>query len=79
MMSKYAYRDSQNCKSSDGTLVWGVGLDGTESTGTDKFAVQKGILTGHTLSLGDYDGNVAVTDANGDTVHGVNVCGFENP
>ena len=79
MMSKYAYRDCQNCKSSDGTLVWGVGLDGTESTGTDKFAVQKGILTGHTLSLGDYDGNVAVTDANGDTVHGVNVCGFENP
>ena len=79
MMSKYGWRDSQGCKTADGTLVWGVGLDGTESTGTDKFAVQKGILTGHTLSLGDYDGNVAVTDANGDTVHGVNVCGFENP
>lgn len=79
MMSKYGWRDSQNCKTADGTLVWGVGLDGTESTGTSKFNDQKGILTGHTLSLGDYDGNVAVTDANGATVHGVNVCGFENP
>lgn len=78
MMSKYGWRDSQNCKTADGTLVWGVGLDGTESTGTDKFIVQKNILTGHTLSLGDYDGNAAVTDANGDTVHGVNVAGFEN-
>lgn len=79
MMSKYGWRDSQGCKTADGTLVWGVGLDGTESTGTDKFDIQKNILTGHTLSLGDYDGNVAVTDANGGTVHGVTVCGFENP
>lgn len=79
MMSKYGWRDSQNCKTADGTLVWGVGLDGSESTGTDKNAAQKNIKTGHTLSLGDYDGNVAVTDANGDTVHGVNVAGLENP
>ena len=79
MMSKYGWRDSQNCKTADGTLVWGVGLDGTESTGTNKFYDQRGILTGHTLSLGEYDGNVAVTDANGATVHGVNVAGFENP
>ena len=79
MMSKYGWRDSQNCKTADGTLVWGVGLDGTESNGTDKFDDQKNILTGHSLSLGDYDGNVAVTDANGTTVHGVNVAGFENP
>lgn len=82
MMSKYGWRDSQNCKTADGTLVWGVGLDGTES-GSDHtsngFNNQKNILTGHTLSLGDYDGNVAVTDANGATVHGVSVCGFENP
>ena len=79
MMSKYAYRDCQNCKSSDGTLVWGVGLDGTESTGSDKFAVQRFIKTGHTLSLGNYDGKAAVLDSNGATVHGVNVAGFENP
>lgn len=79
MMSKYAYRDCQNCKGSDGTLVWGVGLDGTESTGTNKFVYQKNIKTGHTLSLGDYDGKAAVKDNNNTTVHGVTVAGFENP
>ena len=79
MMSKYGYRDSQNCKGSDGTLIWGVGLDGTESTGSDKSADQRYIKTGHTLSLGKNDGKVAVADNNGTTVHGVNVNGFENP
>lgn len=79
MMSKYGYRDSQNCKGGDGTLVWGVGLDGTESTGSNKFVDQRDIKTGHTLSLGKNDGKVAVTDNNGTTVHGVNVNGFENP
>jgi len=80
MMAKYGYRDSQNCKSSDGTQVWGVGLDGTESTtASDKFAAQKAIATGSTLTLGKYDGKVAVTDVSGDTCHSVNVCGFENP
>lgn len=79
MMSKYGYRDSQNCKGDDGTLVWGVGLDGTESTGSNKFEDQRYIKTGHTLSLGKHDGKVAVTDNNGTTVHGVNVNGFENP
>lgn len=80
MMSKYAYRDSQNCKGSDGTLVWGVGLDGTESTSaSNKFGAQAGIKTGSTLSLGDYDGNMANVDANSQTVHSVNVAGFENP
>lgn len=79
MMSKYGYRDSQNCKGGDGTLVWGVGLDGTESTGSNKFADQRYIKTGHTLSLGKHDGKVAVADNNGTTVHGVNVNGFENP
>ena len=79
MMSKYGYRDSQNCKGGDGTLVWGVGLDGTESTGSDKFTDQRYIKTGHTLSLGKNDGKVAVADNNGTTVHGVNVNGFENP
>ena len=79
MMAKYGYRDSQNCKGNDGTPVWGVGLDGTESTGSDKFADQRYIKTGHTLSLGKNDGKVAVADNNGTTVHGVNVNGFENP
>ena len=79
MMSKYGYRDCQNCKGSDGTPVWGVGLDGTESTGSDRFADQRYIKTGHTLSLGKHDGKVAVADNNGTTVHGVNVNGFENP
>lgn len=79
MMSKYGYRDSQNCKGGDGTLVWGVGLDGTESTGSYKLEDQRYIKTGHTLSLGKHDGKVAVADSNGTTVHGVNVNGFENP
>ena len=79
MMSKYGYRDCQNCKGGDGTLVWGVGLDGTESTGSDPFANQRYIKTGHTLSLGKHDGKVAVADNSGTTVHGVNVNGFENP
>ena len=85
MMSKYAYRDSQNCKSSDGTLVWGVGLDGTEGLASGEtasangFTNQKDVITGHTLSLGDNDGNIAVTLSNGNTAHGVNVAGFENP
>lgn len=85
MMSKYAYRDCQNCKSSDGTLVWGVGLDGTEGLASGEtaaangFANQKDVITGHTLSLGDNDGNIAVTLSNGNTAHGVNVAGFENP
>ena len=79
MLAKYGYRDSQNCKGGDGTLVWGVGLDGTESTGSDKFTDQRYIKTGHTLSLGKNDGKVAVADNNGTTVHGVNVNGFENP
>lgn len=79
MMSKYAWRDSQNCKGTDGTLIWSVGLDGTESTGSDKFVCQKYIKTGHTLSLGDNDGKMSVTDADGTTVHGVSVAGFENP
>ena len=79
MMSKYGYRDSQNCKGTDGTPVWGVGFDGTESTGSNKLAAQLYIKTGHTLSLGKHDGKVAVTDNNGTTVHVVNVNGFENP
>lgn len=79
MMAKYGYRDSKNCKGIDGTPVWGVGLNGSESTGSDKFTDQRYIKTGHTLSLGKHDGKVAVADNNGTTVHGVNVNGFENP
>jgi hypothetical protein len=77
MMSKYASRDSQNCKGQDNTPIWGVGLDGTENSGG--FDGQKNIKTGIVLSLGDYDGNVATTDANSNTCHCVNVAGFENP
>lgn len=77
MMSKYAYRDSQNCKGQDNTPIWGVGLDGTENSGG--WDGQKNIKTGIVLSLGDYDGNVATTDANSNTCHCVNVAGFENP
>jgi len=79
VMSKYGYRDVQNAVGADGTKVFGVGLDGTESKGSDKFTDQRYIKTGSTLTLGDNDGNVAVTDNNGDTVHSVSVCGFENP
>lgn len=85
MMSKYGWRDSQNCKTADGTLVWGVGLDGTEGLGIGEtaivngFANQSSVHTGETLSLGDYDGKVAVTIGNGNTCHSVNVAGFENP
>lgn len=77
MMSKYGYRDSQNCKGADGTPVWGVGLDGTESG--ESFDGEKVIKTGATLSLGKYDGKVAVTASGGHTCHSVNVNGFENP
>lgn len=85
VMSKYGYRDSQNAKTADGTLVYGVGLDGTEGLldgetyGNNGFANQKSVKTGAVLSLGDNDGNVAVTLNNGETAHSVNVCGFENP
>ena len=85
MMSKYGWRDSQNCKTADGTLVWGVGLDGTEglasgqTASSNGFSNQKDVKTGHTLSLGDNDGKMAVTLTNGNTAHGVSVCGFENP
>lgn len=77
MMAKYGYRDSQNCKGNDGTPVFGVGLDGTESV--ESFNGEKVIKTGATLSLGKYDGKVAVTAAGGHTCHSVNVDGFENP
>ena len=82
MMSKYGWRDSQNCKTSDGSLVWGVGLDGTENTTGSSltgFDRQKNIATGATLILGENDGNSVVTDAASGTCHSVNVGGFENP
>lgn len=83
MMSKYGRRDSQNCTGADGTKIWGVGLDGTETTtqtdGWQKFLSQKVVKCGTTFSLGDNDGNVACTDKDGNTVHSVNVAGFDNP
>ena len=82
MMGTYGYRDSQGCKTADGTLVWGVGLDGTENTSgsTDSgWDRQNGIKHGQTLSLGIYDGKVAVTDRAGGIAHSVNVAGFCDP
>ena len=82
MMSTYGYRDSQGCKTADGTLVWGVGLDGTENTSgstADGWSRQNGIKHGQTLSLGIYDGKVAVTDSAGGIAHSVNVAGFCDP
>lgn len=82
MMGKYGWRDSQNCKNSDNTLIWGVGLDGTENTTSSAvsgFDRQKNIKTGHTLALGSEDGKSAVLDSEGGTCHGVSVAGFENP
>ena len=82
MMGTYGYRDSQGCKTADGTLVWGVGLDGTENTSgssTDGWGRQYNIKHGQTIRLGLNDGNVAVTDAAGGTAHSVNVAGFCDP
>ena len=82
MMGTYGYRDSQGCKTADGTLVWGVGLDGTENTSgstVDGWSRQNGIKHGQTLSLGIYDGKVAVTDSAGGIAHSVNVAGFCDP
>ena len=82
MMGTYGYRDSQGCKTADGTLVWGAGLDGTENTSgsTDSdLDRQNGIKHGQTLSLGIYDGKVAVTDRAGGIAHSVNVAGFCDP
>ena len=82
MMGMYGYRDSQGCKTADGTLVWGVGLDGTENTtgsSSDGFARQQSIKHGACLSLGINDGKSEVTDFAGGTCHSVNVAGFENP
>ena len=78
-MSKYGYRDVQNAAGASNAKVFGVGLDGSESKGSNKFEDQQYIKTGATLTLGDNDGNVTVLDTNGDTVHSVSVCGFENP
>ena len=82
MMGTYGYRDSQGCKTADGTLVWGVGLDGSENTtgsSSDGFTRQQGIKHGQTLSLGIYDGKVPVTDSAGGIAHSVNVAGFCDP
>ena len=82
MMGMYGYRDSQGCKTADGTLVWGIGLDGTEKTtgsSSDSSARQQSIKHGACLSLGINDGKSEVTDSAGGTCHSVNVAGFENP
>ena len=83
MMAKYGYRDIQNLRASDGTVIFGCGLDGTEksasSTLADGFARQKNIKTGACLGLGYNDGKVEVKDADNYTCHSVNVGVWENP
>lgn len=86
MMSKYGWRDSQGCMDSGNTtLIWGVGLDGTEGLASGQtvsehgLTNQSGVKTGHTLSFGMSDGKHGVTLPNNNTAHGVNVAGFENP
>lgn len=76
MMSKYGYRDSQNTKLEDGTVIWGNGLDGT---GSESYLDQYPIVTGQTLHLGGQDGRAEVLDAKGATCHSVRVKNFENP
>lgn len=83
MMAKYGYRDIQNLKATDGTAIFGVGLDGTEksasSTLADGLARQKSIKTGACLGLGYNDGKVEVKDADNYACHSVNVGVWENP
>lgn len=83
MMAKYGYRDIQNLRASDGTVIFGCGLDGTEksasSTLVDGFTRQKNIKTGACLGLGYNDGKVEVNDADNYTCHSVNVGVWENP
>lgn len=83
IMAKYKYRDVQNIQTTDGTKVFGPGLDGTEKKAgtatTDNFVRQKYIKTGACLALGRNDGNVAVLDKDSGTCHSVNVGVWENP
>ena len=82
IMAKYKYRDVQNIQTTDGTKVFGPGLDGTERpplTATDDdFERQMLIKTGACLALGCNDGKVAVLDKDGNTCHSVNVGVWEN-
>lgn len=83
IMAKYKYRDVQNIQTTDGTKVFGPGLDGTEKKAgtatTDDFQRQKDIKTGACLALGCNDGKVAVLDKDNGTCHSVNVGVWENP
>lgn len=79
-MSKYGYRSVQETVGSDGTLIFGPGLDGTEAASGvswNGFLEQSVVKTGACLSLGYQDGNVAVTDSTGATGHVAQVGVFE--
>lgn len=76
MMAAYGQRGSQECKLTDGTPVWGPGLDGT---GSAEAGDQYSIVTGATLSLGTKDGKTPVLDSKGATCHSVKVLSYENP
>lgn len=80
--AKTAYRSVQEAKDSGGSLIYGVGLDGTENTTSSTaigFDRQKSVKTGATLTLAGGHGNVAVTDSAGGTCHSAVVGFFENP
>ena len=83
MLAKYGYRDIQNLTSTDGTKIFGCGLDGSEKSATstlaDGFAKQQNIKTGACLALGYNDGKAEVIDADNYTCHSVNVGVWENP
>lgn len=86
VMAKYGQRDPKTCSVIDGSPIWGVGLDGTESIDSTVTSVGSGTLdrqrvikTGATLVLGNSDGNVEVEDSVQRICHSVSVHGIENP
>ena len=83
IMAKYGSRDVQNLQTSDGTKIFGPGLDGTEYAANspldNSFVRQWQIVTGACIALGRNDGNVAVLDIENHTCHSVNVGVWENP
>lgn len=84
IMAKYGYRDVQNLQATDGTKIFGPGLDGTEYAANsvspnNSFIRQWKIVTGACIALGRNDGNVAVLDIDNHICHSVNVGVWENP
>lgn len=80
--AKTGWRSVQEATDSGGSLIFGVGLDGTENTAgssSNGFDRQKTVKTGACLTLDGGDGNVAVEDSAGGTAHSYAIGYFENP